>query len=182
MNTQLLVVKHETKELEILRDLCLSAQRITTSRGKNLAWLQFADYLELGGYRFRNDTESQWKTLEKIVYELSSMHPTMPTGKLTDILCHLVNTTISHTLHAQGKKPHPISAKTEPYRDDLHTTLIHFTSNAIYLPRHPWIKQKEKIHKTHPKWKAHDMELGEDIVVHKSQVDTYTHFVFKITF
>lgn len=169
MNKQLLSVKHETKELELLKDLHLTSLEVVTARGKALVWLQFASRNSDGGYRFHEGKDVQWDVLSQIVETVAKKHPTVHTGKITDILSHLVNTTVYESMKDQKIKPKSV-------HQHLHATLIYHTGHDIYIPRYPWIHGVELIHVETSLWQAHDHASDTPLIVHKEKFSGYTIF------
>ncbi len=169
MNKQLLSVKHETKELELLRDLHVVSLEIVRTKGNDLSWLQFASKKDNGGYEFHQGKDTQWSVLTQIVEIVAKKHPTVHTGKMTDILSHLVNTTVFESMIDQKIKP-------KNAHQHLHTTLIHHTGHDIHIPRYPWIHGIELLHAGKSLWKAHDHSNDSPLRVRKEVLDEYTTF------
>ena len=169
MNKQLLSVKHETKELVLLKDLHLTSLEVVTARGETLTWLQFASRDSGGGYRFHEGKDAQWDVLSHIVESVQKKHPTVRTGKITDVLSRLVNTTVYESMVDQKIKP-----KHTPQH--LHTTLIHHTGHEIHIPRYPWIHGIELLHPGKSLWQAHDHANDSPLRVRKEALDEYTTF------
>jgi len=169
MNKQLLSVKHETKELELLKDLHLTSLEVVTARGEALTWLQFASRDSEGAYRFHNGKDVQWDVLSQIVDSVQQRHPSIRTGSITDLLSHLVNTTLYESMVDQKIKP-----KHTPHH--IYTTLIHHTGHDIHIPRYPWIHEVELLHAEKSLWHAYDHASDSPLRVRKEAKDEYTTF------
>ncbi|MBP6994170.1 hypothetical protein KBB12_02925 [Candidatus Woesebacteria bacterium] len=169
MRKHLLSVKHETRELELLKDLYLGSLDAVTKRGKNLAWLQFASRNPHGGYKFHSDTDAQWELLSQIVEAVARKYPAIRTGEITDTLSRLVNTTVLESLEEQQIKVKKTSLH-------LQTTLIHHAGHEIHIPRYPWIHGVEVLHAEKSLWKAHDNANNALLRVRKETQDEYTMF------
>lgn len=161
--------KHETKELELLRDLRLGSLEMVTKGGKNLSWLQFASKNANGGYEFYTDTDAQWEVLSKIVEVVARKHPAIRVGEITDVLSRLVNTTVLDSLEEQK-----IKVKSNSLH--LHTTLIHHAGHEIHIPRYPWIHGVELSHAEKSLWKAYDHANDSPLRVRKETLGVYTMF------
>lgn len=169
MKKQLLSVKHETKELELLKDLHLTSLEVVTARGELLAWLQFASKKDSGGYEFHNGKDMQWSALTQIVETVQKKYPSVRTGKITDVLSHLVNTTVYESMQDQKIKP-------KNMQKHLHTTLIHYTGHHVHIPRYPWIHGVELLRTEKSLWRAHDHASDTSLMVRKEEISGYTIF------
>jgi hypothetical protein len=169
MQKQLLSVKHETKELGLLKDLHLTSLEVVAARCETLAWLQFASQNISGGYGFHEGKDVQWDVLSQIVTSVSKKHPSVRTGSITDMLSHLVNTSVYESMMDQKIRP-----KNAPQH--LHTTLIHHTGHDIHIPRYPWIHGVELLLDGKSLWRAHDHASDMPLRVRKEVSGIYTTF------